>query len=220
MSTRVTEIVLLCSFHTALYVSAMLDARAPGLPITHVSSREELDAAFARPRPGARLIGYATGVIVPAAILDRLDGPAYNFHPGPPEYPGSNPVEYAVYDGAARFGVVAHEMVPRVDSGPIVATLAFDVPPDVECAWLHLRASQALAKLFAHMAEHLVAASRLSRTGAVWGTRRSTRALLDAMRELPADCPSHEFERRRRAFHTTATPLRTTIHGHRFTLAG
>ena len=79
--------------------------------------------------PGRRLIAFCAGIVVPADLLSDLSGPAYNFHPGSPEFPGSCSASFAIYAGAARFAATAHEMRAAVDSGPIVATSWFDVPP-------------------------------------------------------------------------------------------
>ncbi|HIM24292.1 MAG TPA: hypothetical protein EYM29_01570, partial [Rhodospirillales bacterium] len=42
-----------------------------------------------------RLIAFSTSVIVPKAILDGLETPAYNFHPSPPTYPGSHATNFS-----------------------------------------------------------------------------------------------------------------------------
>ena len=86
-----------------------------------VVTLSELEDALANSSKTTRLISFGSGVIVPAAVLARLSGTAYNFHPGPPAYPGIFPSVFALYDGATRFGVTLHEMKPEVDSGPIVA---------------------------------------------------------------------------------------------------
>ena len=78
---------------------------------------------------GTRLISMLTDVIVPENILSGLDGPAYNFHPGPPEYPGSHAASFAVYYDADGFGVTLHEMAAQVDSGPIIEVRRYDMPP-------------------------------------------------------------------------------------------
>src|ERR1700694_2895518 len=44
----------------------------------------------------ARLIAFAASVIVPGPILAELRYGAYNFHPGPPEYPGWRPARFAL----------------------------------------------------------------------------------------------------------------------------
>ena len=82
-------------------------------------------------------------------------GPAYNFHPGSPEYPGSCSASFAIYAGAARFAATAHEMRARVDSGPIVAVDWFDIPEGSKYIDLELMVYEKLLMLFNGLARHL-----------------------------------------------------------------
>src|ERR1700722_13967653 len=52
----------------------------------------------------ARLIAFVTADIVPPSVLARLGYGAFNFHPGPPSYPGWAPAHFALYDQAPVFG--------------------------------------------------------------------------------------------------------------------
>ena len=45
----------------------------------------------------ARLVSFCTGVIVPAAMLERFACGGYNIHPGPPTFPGRHPESWGVY---------------------------------------------------------------------------------------------------------------------------
>ena len=62
---------------------------------------------------------------------DVLNAPKYgcfNLHPGPlPEYAGSNPVSWAIYNGEKHHGITIHKMVPKVDAGPIVLKEYFKI---------------------------------------------------------------------------------------------
>tara|TARA_E500000331_G_C16929221_1_gene571194 strand:+ start:284 stop:649 length:366 start_codon:yes stop_codon:yes gene_type:complete len=48
---------------------------------------------------------------------------AVNFHPGPPEYPGSGMVNWALYDDCKKFGVTAHIMNNLIDNGRIIKVI-------------------------------------------------------------------------------------------------
>ena len=86
-----------------------------------------------------RLTAFLTSVIVPKAILDGLEIPAYNFHPGPSTYPGSHAASFALYDGVEHFGATAHVMEEKVDCGPIVAAEWFVVPEGARLMDLELK---------------------------------------------------------------------------------
>jgi len=123
------EIVLLTGEREAPYLTQHLQVQAPALAIRHVATREALDAAFAVPRRRRRLIAFTTNIVVPGRYIAACDLGAYNFHPGPPTYPGVYPESFAVWEGAKHFGATAHAMVRQVDAGPIVRTEWFDVQP-------------------------------------------------------------------------------------------
>lgn len=82
----------------------------------------------------ARLISFGSNIILPGAIIDRLGGQCFNFHPGPPERPGWRPAAFAAADRDRSFGVTFHSMIEEVDAGPIHALRRFSVedPADEE----------------------------------------------------------------------------------------
>lgn len=113
--TVLREIVLLTGSQEAPHLTAFLRRRNPGLIVTHVETREDLICACYPPRRAARLLAFCTPTVVPGDILETFAGGAYNFHPGPPTYPGRHPASFAIYEGASRFGVTAHAMLRRVE---------------------------------------------------------------------------------------------------------
>lgn len=105
---------------------------APDLDTQWVSSVSALDLATLRGNSRTRLISFLTDVIVPIEILERLVLTPYNIHPGSPEYPGAHGLSFAIFEGADEFGVTAHELTRRVDTGPIVLVDRFSLPIDAE----------------------------------------------------------------------------------------
>ena len=185
------------------------------LPVTYLS------AIPAGVLAGARLIGFATGVVVPAGVLSQLGYGAYNFHPGPPAYPGLCPAQLAVYDAATEFGVTAHKMVARVDAGPIVGTILFPVRPGSNVHDVELAAFTRLMQLFWQLAPLLADDPEpLGDLPLAWGTRRSSRRTLRTMCEIPLDIAAYELDRRIGAFGQTPFDIVPTItlHGYRFRL--
>src|SRR6185437_8260142 len=115
--------------------------------IAVAQTRAELDAALAQGTADTRLVAFGAGVIVPQTILSALPGPAYNLHPGPPDYPGLFPSVYALYDGATSFGVTLHEMAAEVDAGPVVSVNRFVIGPQDDRAALDTRTFHEMLKL-------------------------------------------------------------------------
>ncbi len=84
---------------------------ATGARVEMVADLAGLDAALARPRARpVRVLSVLNRVILPARLLHALGEPAYNIHPGPPEFPGVAPEAFALDAGATGFGVTAHRM--------------------------------------------------------------------------------------------------------------
>lgn len=198
-----SEIVLLMRAEEAAHFATLLRHFNPDLTIAHAPDRAALEAACLKPKTTAgtrRLIAFCTRVVVPGAVLDAVDGPAYNFHPGPPEYPGSCGVNFAVYDGAPTFGVTAHVMEKRVDSGAIVGVERFAVPDGADATQLEMATYQALAGLFARLAEPLACSDDpLPPVGEAWSGTPRGKAECEALLAVADDMDDAEILRRRRA---------------------
>ena len=214
------EIVLLTGAEEGPHLTEFLRRHNSTLPVTHVQTRDELVIAFHPPRAGLRLIGFCTSVLVPADVLAACDCGAYNFHPGPPTHPGKHPASFAIYEGEARFGATAHEMLQKVDSGTIVGVEWFDMPPQPRLSQLEGLTFDAAVRLFSRLGPALAtSAAPLPRDEATWSGRKSTQRDFERMCQIPPDIAAAELEKRVRAF-ADGLPgaLSVTLHGHRFQL--
>ena len=75
------------------------------------------------------IISYISNWIIPEIVLQKTKRWNINFHPGPPEYPGTGCFNFAIYDSAENYGATAHIMDPLVDRGKIISVKRF--PLDV-----------------------------------------------------------------------------------------
>lgn len=212
------EIVLLTGEREAPHLAGHLRVYAPTLAVRHVADRAALDQAFAVAAPGRRLIAFTTNVVVPGRYLAACEHGGYNFHPGPPSYPGVYPESFAVWDGAKRFGATAHRMLKQVDAGPIVASEWFDVPAN--CGRMHLAtlAFEALVRLFGALAGPLANSDDpLSETGEAWSGPTRLRGAFEAMCRIEPGISEDEYRRRYRAFgEGPFQDMHMLVHGHRF----
>jgi len=203
-----TEIILLTGDVEGPHLAAALMAHNPTIHVNHVDGGEALRDALdlaggGAANQGRRLIAFCTGVVVPPDVLQALPGPAYNFHPGPPTYPGSWAAGFALYEGAARFGATLHVMERRVDEGAIIDVAWFDLPvgAKLRCDELEVMAYQRCIALFQKYAAHLAADDApLPLSAEAWSGVKRTKADAAAMREPPRDAPEEEIRRRFRAF--------------------
>ncbi len=197
----ISRVVLLTTEAEGAQLGAILHQHAPDLQVDVAPHLDALSTACLVQSPAPRLIAFCTSFIVPAPVLDAVMHPAYNFHPGPPTYPGSHAASFALYDQATRFGVTVHEMTARVDEGAIVAVDWFDIPNKARVDQLDVLAYRALAGQFHRLAPWLATkAEPLPPLDVQWSGVKHTKAEFNAMKNPPLDASEDEIRLRFRAF--------------------
>jgi len=195
-----TIILLTGPVEQGVLASALL-GHNPKLSVHWAASTDDLTRFDADALARSRLVAFATPVIVPSGMLDALRYGAYNFHPGPPAYPGWAPAHFALYEGAAEFGATVHAMAARVDSGPIVEAVHFPIPADIGVPGLEGLAYAHLARLFWRLAKHLATETDpLPHAALQWGDRTCSRRAYRAICDIPLDISKEELDRRLRVF--------------------
>ncbi|HZP76493.1 MAG TPA: formyltransferase family protein [Pseudolabrys sp.] len=216
-------IILLTSSPEEAVLAGLLTSHNPTLSIRYGKSHADLDTLSPAVLERARLIGFATSVIVPGSVLERLGFGAYNFHPGSPYYPGWAPAYFACYQRAPIFGATMHMMVERVDAGPIVAVDLFNVPPGSTPPQLELLAYKRLASLYWTWAKTLATQPEPLPTLPIsWHGRKSSRRIYETLCEIPPDIAKDDLDRRVEAFGGGELGVRPslTVHGRRFQYVG
>jgi methionyl-tRNA formyltransferase len=194
-------VILLTSAVVQPIFLSVLSAHNPHLTIISAETLADLNGIEPDTLARARLIAFVTGVIVPANVLEGLGYGAYNFHPGPPAYPGWAPAHFALYERAAEFGATAHVMAGRVDEGPIVGVEMFSIPPGASVAGLEGMAYARLSYLFWTLAKSLAACSEpLPQLNLRWSGKKSTRRDYADLCDVPLDIQRDELERRIEVF--------------------
>jgi hypothetical protein len=199
--------------------TTLLRGHNPALTVLPVFTAEDLAAIEPDWLRRARMISFTTGVIVPGAVLDQLGFGAYNFHPGPPQYPGWAPAHFALYDHATDFGCTVHRMIARVDAGPIVDVEAFPIPADISVAGLEEIAYTKLVQTFWRMARVLATQPEpLIERALRWGSTRHTRKAYEQICDIPVSIEKDELQHRVKVFGTDHFGIVPTIglHGFQF----
>lgn len=201
-ATPVFDTILLLAdvVEQSVFPSVLL-ALNPALTILPVVTPDDLAAIEPDLLERSRLIAFTTPVIVPGGVLDRLGYGAYNFHPGPPRYPGWAPAHFALYDQATEFGSTVHLMVRQVDAGPIVEVATFAIPADITVSGLQGLAYANLAKLFWALAPRLATQGEpLPQQPISWGPAKTSRRSYAAICDIPLDISKDDFDRRIQIF--------------------
>lgn len=214
-----TVILLTGSGEQAILAERLRTFR-PDVRVFSAQSKADLVALDADTLSRSRLIAFVTPTIVPASVLAGLGYGAYNFHPGPPDYPGLSPAQFAIYDGARSFGATVHRMVAKVDAGPIVATSEFAMPDAPTLVAVETLAFQHLARLFWDLSPTLMADAPLVEARIAWGDRKSTKRSTEDMCAIDPNIDAAELQRRVTAFGHSPLGIRpaVTLHGYRFRL--
>ena len=194
-------VILLAGAVERPVLRSLLLGHNPRLMVFAVESRDDLAALSPDQLARSRLIAFVTPEIVPASILARLGYGAFNFHPGPPAYPGWAPSHFALYDQATEFGATAHVMVEQVDAGPILDVALFPIPADISVLGLEGLAYAHLALLFWRMAKPLATDPEPPPARPIaWGTTKYSRRAYRAICDIPLDISKPELDRRIRVF--------------------
>lgn len=150
---------------------------------------------------GNILVSFGSSIIVPADILAKFSGGAYNIHAASPDYPGRDPHHWAVYEEANNYGATAHIMTNKVDDGPIVDLELFDVCPNTRPEELLKRANEAAFTILSRIGPKLVQGEKLQPiSGAQWGKNKRSRADFREMCNITPQLSLEEFEKRFNAF--------------------
>ncbi|MEO0392543.1 MAG: formyltransferase family protein [Pseudomonadota bacterium] len=177
MTATPAHILLLTGNREAPHFSQFLTDRNPRLTVSHATTLARAEQALANRLAETRIIAFLTDIIVPGSVLSKLGPTPYNIHPGPPEYPGSYPESFAIWDQATTYGITAHEMAARVDTGRIVAVSRFALPdqPDLSNVGdlIFAQAVEMFATIGAHCAN---SNAPLPTSGDQWHDRRYTKA--------------------------------------------
>lgn len=174
---------------------------------------------------GDVIFSFRNLTILTQETIQSATAGAINFHPGPPEYPGSGCLNFALYDGATTYGVTAHFMTDTIDAGPIIEVDRFPILRDDNVVALTTRTHQHLFNLARRVTSRILANpdqsfNSLARADSsiVWsGVRRKIREI-DRLSTVEIGMDNLELERRVRAFHHPRFPLRMEFNGYEFFL--
>lgn len=155
---------------------------------------------------GEIIISFLSPWIIPKAVLDLATKAAMNFHPAPPEYPGTGCYNFALYEDAKQYGVTCHYMKEKVDTGDIIATKYFPVVPEESVYSLKEKSMQALLDLLKEIVNILVADQPLPRSELHWTRMPFTRKQLNELCRITLDMDDAEARRRVRAAYFPGAP--------------
>ena len=122
-------------------------AVARGIPVLQPVNINIEESLAALRSLGADLFMVAAyGQILSAEVIGVPPQGCYNLHASLlPKYRGAAPIQYAVWKGEAETGVSIFKIEPRLDAGPILATLTTPILPRETAGELEIRMADLVA---------------------------------------------------------------------------
>ena len=144
-------------------------------------------------------ISYISPWILPIDLLKATRKWAINFHPGPPEYPGIGCTNFAIYEEAYEFGVTAHVMEEKVDSGRIINVKRFPIQKRDTVYSLTQRCYDYILVQFYEVLNYIFKNNSLPKCNENWGRKPFTRRQFNNLCRITNDMTNEEIKRRIRA---------------------
>lgn len=168
------------------------------------------------------LISLGNSVILTREELDCFTH-AYNFHPAPPEYPGSHPYHFALMEGESLYGATCHQMDEYIDHGPIIYVERFDITPEDTSMTLLQKSLHRLFSMMERLFDLLLNEHHAPLPqGAHWGHRMFTEKKFNQLCQLSSSMTKDEFEQRYKSLQNDVENKNLVLHfhGHTFRYEG
>ncbi len=145
------------------------------------------------------LISYMSPWIIPEEILSNTKLWNINFHPGPPNYPGIGCTNFALYNGEKIYGVTAHLMEEKVDSGKIIGVKRFPILETDTVYSLTLKSYGFMLSLFFEIIDYIIKNNKLPECNEKWTRAPYTRKELEELCVITPNMSEEEVKRRIKA---------------------
>lgn len=150
---------------------------------------------------------------------------AINFHPAPPEYPGSGCINFALYDDVTEYGVTAHIINEKVDNGQILEVRRFPVNSCDDLPSVLMRTHSELSHLCADFMNGIYTKGskfideKINASGEEkWNGKARRLKELDALRTISLNISEKELKKIIRSTYIEGYPPKIELHGFNFYL--
>jgi len=144
-------------------------------------------------------VSYMSPWIIPQKMLLRIKEFAINFHPGSPEYRGIGCTNFAIYNNESKYGVTAHLMDLKVDSGKIIKVRYFPIFPRDTLFTLTQKCYKQILKLFFDIFGYYVKSGKLPKSNKTWSRHIYSRKGLNELCRIRKGMSLAEVKRRVKA---------------------
>ena len=162
-------------------------------------------------------VSYMSPWIISQKLLNEIREFSINFHPGSPEYRGIGCTNFAIYNREDSYGVTAHLMDSKVDSGRIISAKYFSILPGDSLVDLTQKCYRHILGQFYEVFNYYLKQGSLPVTNEKWGNHLYTRKELNELCRIQEGMTLDEVKRRIRATNFPNMPKAyIELFGHRF----
>ncbi len=144
------------------------------------------------------VISFLSPWIIPEIWLNKSKA-AINFHPAPPNYPGTGCYNFAIYNKEKEYGATCHYMLPKVDTGKVIKVIRFPMYNEDTVVTLKNRTMENMLKLFCEVFEYIVNNKSLPEPAEQWTRRAYTRKDLQELCKITKEMNEEEVKLRIKA---------------------
>ena len=174
---------------------------------------------------GDYIFCFRSMFILPKSLINQARIAAINFHPGPPEYPGSGCLNFALYEESKLYGVTSHLMTEKVDDGSIIECRRFSIDQADTVNSLLERTHAKLLDLFFDVSTAVAMKGKsyleYSINGSIhekWSGKKRKIKDLDALSIVDLNISEAELIKLIKATYTENFPPKVVLHGYEFFL--
>jgi sugar O-acyltransferase (sialic acid O-acetyltransferase NeuD family) len=169
------------------------------------------------------ILCFRSYFILPKQLLESVKFQCINFHPGPPKYPGPGGINFSLYNDDKFFGVTAHLMEEKVDSGKILVAKHFPIFENDNLQTLLNRTHEELFNIFKEFTTNLKKFGsdlyiRKLKSKEKWGATKKSIKDINKFQIIDKDIDEKELARRIRGFNYPNYPIELSLHGTKFYL--
>ena len=164
--------------------------------------------------------------ILPKNLIEKAKIAAVNFHPAPPEYPGSGCVNFALFEESKKYGVTAHLMNESIDSGEILSCKRFPIIKNDNLESLLTRTHKELFILFTSFISNLdrvgheyINELKNKNKKEKWSGKARRIKELNSLQIIDKDTNREDLEKIIRATYTKEFPPKIILYGYEFLLS-
>ena len=174
---------------------------------------------------GDYILCFRSLFILPKLLLDKAKVAAINFHPAPPEYPGSGCINFALYENVEEYGVTAHIMNEKIDNGQILEVRRFSISTFDNLKSVLLRTHNELFKLILDFIGEIFSENqcfidqkKIQSKNESWNGNARSLKELDDLQSISLNVTKEELKNIIRSTYIEGYPPKVEIHGYIFYL--